>query len=914
MAIPGTLTLNGNVTTLPGAGAIGQVLLQANSGIVQDELASVISSDQLLLGGDDANEGSGDVELDGNNLVSSLAGNLQDSLLLVNSVSLEIGDLDYSSDCGTMEAICGLAIGGNLDLTVTGDLTQTAAVIVQGTTDLVVTGDICLIDGDCTGDGMNDNDFVGLVTAAGRIVEIADANDLNTGVITATDRIFLRSGDNGTGAITLDGNLTVTAANGEVLLQSDSGVTQDSGVINAFQLMVGGNDADEGSGVFLLDQANQVSELAGELLGGSLQLVNVGNLTVVASANYVNCAGGGEVFTGIQVHLGDQLETASFGDPNVDLDDTIQGAVGDVGDRYNPNPDFTEFLDTTNVGLAIANSGNLTLQHDGVAANFLVTATGSDVYLQTLAGGNVNLNDTVAVIGDNRILTIAGGNLLMANDAMNGIFGSFVRVDAGNNGLVVDKFNDLLLQNEAANAIVDPNTFIQQLEFLVGTPFEEIYHTSVFWGIEGPEDNTFDLPTLNPTELDQLTTLLFDGGDNFEFRTFFGPPFDGVADGLVENVESQPFDVNFLRTNSEFRNVQVMFNDAQINLFENATANAGNDLIDLNVATADFQGLANINIPPEVISERVEFQTPERVEISRPEEVVSTVTTIAEEQPLLVQNVYENFVVVVYFEDQYTADQFESSFEQLGGENDTGEIDYQQVQKLLKERGLNALEWDTSDESEAFDVNQIREILERAGLDLGDDDDDWVERYKQWLKDNPDSESPQVPRGVFKIIEVDNGKAVIQGDDVDRRFVPEPSDESGQDYEFKVPASEADGAGDPETSHHELPGQRGSDRLTRWAAILNSSADTNSHADLVGQGTVTESSETDSLGGAGASVGVASVLATLLSQTTKSDRQLQQELDALQAEKQEQQTRNIFSRAARFLRRSRQRMSAEDDR
>ena len=74
------------------------------------------------------------------------------------------------------------------------DLSQLGAVTVEGNTLLHTgSGDICLTGGDCTGDGLNDNDFVGEVTAMGSTVEIVDVNDLVVGDITANNDVFLFS-------------------------------------------------------------------------------------------------------------------------------------------------------------------------------------------------------------------------------------------------------------------------------------------------------------------------------------------------------------------------------------------------------------------------------------------------------------------------------------------------------------------------------------------------------------------------------------------------------------------------------------------------------------------------------------------------------------------------------------------------
>ena len=308
----GSLRLNGNLTT---SAANGQVLLQSDSGVVQT--GGVMTTSQLLLGGNNADEGTGNYVLNRANVVDRVAADLVNNLSFVDSTSLVIADLTYDSVCGTTELICGLNVGGDLVMSVTGSLTQTAAVIVGGTSNLAATNIICLTGGDCSGDGLNDNDFVGQVSATARTVEIVDANALIVGNITAVNDVFLRSGDNGVGSLRLNGNLTTSAANGQVLLQSDSGVTQAAGTaITTHELLLGGNSVDEGSGNFVLTRDNVVNRLAADLVN-NLNFADSTSLEI-AELNYASACGTNEAIVGLDIGgnstlnvIGDLTQTAN---------------------------------------------------------------------------------------------------------------------------------------------------------------------------------------------------------------------------------------------------------------------------------------------------------------------------------------------------------------------------------------------------------------------------------------------------------------------------------------------------------------------------------------------------------------------------------------------------------------------------
>ena len=934
----GVLTINGNLTT-----AGGQILLQSDGGIEQ-ATTSVISTNELLLQTTtDATSLSGDFNLVGANLINRLAGDIgldgqtfdvaqtaadtfgDVALTINNNTNMQIANVAYSSTCLTNVAVAGLSVDGNWIATVDGNLTQDVASPVQitGTTTLDATGNIVLLgDGDDPLADGNANDFVGVINANtdgtivdGNFVELADVNNMIVENVNSNQGVHLFSATDPGAAVTDRLELTGIITSDAVLLQTGRGVTQtDTAAIVANEMVLGGELAAEGTGDFNLVGVNQVSNVAADLRNGTMQFNNTTDLIVSAGLDYTGADGAisqsasGLTAAGVGVVL-------SFDDPNVALTNTIQGITGNDGQRFNPI--FDMYLDTVDVGIAIKNAGTLT-----TLAGADVLATQSDVYLESTGVNALTIGDGVTVLDStNRILTVAGGELVF------GPLGRFQRGLAGADGLVLDELNDLILENPGTlsdiNATVDATLLNQKLQFIYGLPLfgEQNHVTTIFWGIEGVEDNTFDLASLTQADVVRLTNLLFDGSPQFESRSFYDidpvGTFDGITDGVSDEVLSQPinnlfnnsgkspdsaaataaFRLDFLRDNPQFRNVQFLFNDANINIFQNAATN----LEDLNVATADFEGLARIGEPPVLVVDRPEFQIPVRVEITPAIEAEFFETIVVDEQPLFVQTVSEKFIVVVYFESQFEADQFEIDFEKLGldeGDQEGGEEDYEVIkEKLIEALGLKVLEWDTNDEGSALDVNRIREILEQAGLELDDseDSDAWLAKYKEWLNNQTEASEenapPELPRGVYKIIEVENGKAVIQGDDVDRRFVPEPDDERGfDDYQFDQKPVE-----DNDTSSNTVPT---SNRLARWSAMLDNDISLLSESGIADNDSILPLVEQAV---AGTGVGL---LAMLCNRNSKNKKTVQDEIESLGEVKAENPERNIFSRSARFKRRN----------
>ena len=427
----GSLTLNGNLTTTSPA---GQVLLQSDSGVTQ-AAGTVITTSELLLGGDLADEGSGDFVLNQANLVNFLAADLEDNLNFVDSTSLLIADLTYDSACDTTEAICGLNVGGDLVLNIGGSLSQTAAVIVQGTSSLTATEEICMTGGDCTGDGLNDNDFVGQVTATATTIEIVDVNDLIVGNIMAVDGIFLRSGDSGIpailneGSLTLNGNLTTSAGNGQILLQSDAGVTQAGGTITTSQLLLGGDITDESNGNFVLNQANGVEMLAADLVN-DLSFVDSTSL-VIADLTYDSACGTTEAICGLNVGgdlvlnvTGSLTQTAAvIVGGTSDLTATVNICLtgGDcTGDGLNDN-DFMGQVTATGMTVEIVDANALTVGNITAVDDIFLRSGDNGVGALTLNGNLTTTSPTGQILlqSDSGV-TQAAGTVLTTNELLLG--------------------------------------------------------------------------------------------------------------------------------------------------------------------------------------------------------------------------------------------------------------------------------------------------------------------------------------------------------------------------------------------------------------------------------------------------------------------------------------------------------------
>jgi hypothetical protein len=560
----------------------------------------------------------------------------------------------------------------------------------------------------------------------------------------------------------------------------------------------------------------------------------------------------------------------------------------------------------------------------------------SEIFLTTTAG-DISVDQSISTSGLNdNILIVAGDELNLNAELQRGANSAVLDVsnlnpDVGETRLLLEPSDD-----GQELAFIDTDNFTQDFIYTFGRDGEQDYTTTVFFGIElesyevaGIEPNfelldAADLPFVD-ARLTELTNLLEQG---FESRSFYEDSNGGQA--FIQNTsqpivdgDSASFTLEFLNNNPEFRSVAFVFNDAGINVFDNA-AEPVDGLRDLNVVVEDFQGLANIGTPPVIFVDREEFQIADRIEFTPAVESSFFQSVVLAEDPLFTQTVYEKFFVVVYFESQAEADNFESAFEKLEA-SDTGEKDYDQAREILKK--FDSLDFKTDDENEALDINKIRQIFEKADLDLDGDDEEWQKVFQEWLeKKEFDDETPEVPRGVFKIIEVENGKAIIQGDDIDRRFVPEPDNESQtKDYPFEVPSDDANGP-EPDGGLLELkpPGEAPNDgasmqpmsnRMARWTTMLDGGPAVADQAvdEIRGQAASNHPpTSPDFNAAAAATTSALGLLGLVVQRNSAINRSAADEIEDFAKAKARQPERNIFSKAARFVRRNRQAFQDSD--
>jgi hypothetical protein len=798
----GRLTLAGNIS------APNQILLQASNGISQ--LAGQISTHQLMLGGTLPQASTGVFDLQQLNKVDQLSAQIRGDLHFTNSRNLEIAAFSFTSVCDYHQVLAGVTVLGNLSIWidgnvggVAGNLTQAnqSPVIVGGTTTLDVSGNIVLLGDDRDpSDGGNHNDFGGTVSlntnpalngANRNFIELADINDLHVVGALANQGIHLYAGTNVAGLLELDGNISAN----QVLLQSSGGTRQQTtSRILAQELLVGGNRINEGTGSFEFHGPNEVQRVAANLLNGSLQLRNQVALTVAAGIHFVG-SDGATTDQASGLHILGTGANLIFSDPNLALAATAQGAIGNANQQIHPV--FARYLSTNDIGIAIVNAGEMIIE-----TGARVYSAKADIYLETNGQHDLRIKDTIRIETlTSRMLVVAGGELRLEPHG---------RLERGSAGLITSRYNDLILEDPTGNPadqnrLVDRNRLTQNLRFAFGDHFESNFDAAIFWGLVGISDNSFNFQSLTSNELAALEQLLFGGGTpQYQSRSFYelfaaatgvtltSQPIGGLFDNSgtqsdIGFVPTASFTLDFLRNNAEFRNLIVLFNDSNINLFQHAATN----LEDLNVATADFTGLARFNVPARIMVTRPEPEVFTRVEIVQLPEFDVVQQIVPMEDLLVAQNVQEKFFVVVYFPNQYEADLFEARF-------GADERDFEEVIQILKSMSLenSALEWKNaaSDEINNLDANEIREILNRAGIDLAEQEA-WTNRLKGWLAKpvTENQELPDLPRGVFKILEVDNGKTVIQGDDIDRKFVPIPSEKAVPgDSRSEEPASESD--------------------------------------------------------------------------------------------------------------------------
>jgi len=318
------------------------------------------------------------------------------------------------------------------------------------------------------------NDFDTIEIANASSATIFDGNDLTVLGATVTNQLQLRAGAEdgiaGSGAggeLFLDGNIT---AGNEVLLQASEGVTQASGVIVTDHLFLGGDSALESSGLFLLDQENQVNVISSDLsfdlnaVDSTLVFTNVQDLTVV-SGTFVS------VFDSFE---GESFLGLSLGD---DLDLNVIGSLGQTTGAFIVGGS-TDLEVTQDVGLQ-----DVDLNFDGIDDNSFgsnpdVDAGGNIAFSSALDAQSLNAGGILILVEDGTLtitpdLVAAGGNL--------GFSAGSIFIDADINA------NQLLLQADDGVQLVAGNALDVNDLLLIGEGNFDLVPSLTFF-----EDNTID--------------------------------------------------------------------------------------------------------------------------------------------------------------------------------------------------------------------------------------------------------------------------------------------------------------------------------------------------------------------------------------------------------------------------------------
>ncbi len=385
----------------PISAGLGNVLLSANGPLTQttadaDGLDGTISAAGLGL------MVSGPVELsNGGNHVDQLAADVAGQVSFNNGSDLQLAQLTIDG----MTIRC-VDINGSLELTVAGELTQTAAILVGGRSDLNVTGNICLTGAGCDDDSGNDNDFVGVVNAsAGATLQIVDSNELIVEDAMASHQIRLRSGDGATGALRLNGSIITTDADGQVLLQSHAGIFQDAGtsVIRTGDLMLGSTiDSEASSGQFLLRGNNTVERIAAHLQD-HLEFTNRRDLQISPLVFVSQCGLFSAEFGGLQV---DSLVV------NVTAD---EDTTGNLTDAANAVSVINRTASLNVIGDIVLGDGAASLNFSEHVIDQLIVQNVSSAFLSVSAAGNAGNADGSDIASTANVSLYVDSTIILSN-------------------------------------------------------------------------------------------------------------------------------------------------------------------------------------------------------------------------------------------------------------------------------------------------------------------------------------------------------------------------------------------------------------------------------------------------------------------------------------------------------------------
>ena len=382
------------------------------------------------------------------------------SIDIANSLNLTIGAISVDS----MEVL-GLKTQANLTLTNLGNLEQSSAVVVSGTTDLNTTGFVCLTGADCDEDGINDNDFVGQINVlAGSHIEIADTNDLTVGNLLTDTQIFIRSGAGETGSLTINGTLATVSNNGQILFQSDSGITQNELTSTIFtnSLMIGSSaNQDANTGQVQLNGNNVVEQLSASL-NDDLQFTNRNDLQFSPATYQSACSDFNETFVGLVAN-------------SATLNVTSETTGGNLTDSVDTVTRIQSTLIMNVAGNIELGDGNATLEFTDQVIDNLLGQNATNDFVQISAAGNGANEDGSDITATQNVSLFVDSSIILAE--INVAESLFIDTIEGTplNGSAGDILQTQLNESEASQISADTAAFVSNASVqLTNTKFNEV--------------------------------------------------------------------------------------------------------------------------------------------------------------------------------------------------------------------------------------------------------------------------------------------------------------------------------------------------------------------------------------------------------------------------------------------------------
>lgn len=436
----GSITIDGIVRVQGTDDADGKVILRSTNGGTATSQGFIVADDLAIIGeGDYVFDTANDLFDDNAGRPGSIAGDVTGNLLYHNERDLQVAAVNFEfiadrDPLGAPQPVVTVNVNalevrqmpdgsdGNLTITTSNDnLTQSgsAPVIVETLTTIDVgTGNVIWEFGDELGNLLNDNNWNRLTVLNANNASFVDEGWLIIGDVNATNNArFQAENDN---ALFADGEIIV---GNNVLFQSDIGVTQMSGFVEAAGLMA------QGSGDFIFDLSNRlgsggVGNVAAELRAGEFVVDNIFGIQVTTLAafgeNIVGIDGfqvdktrlrGSEIQVNQVINVldtflesettitqtaavtGDSLMLRSNGDATLGTANNVTTLAAEIEGNFNYSSDIEFWIgQLTYDGTTISGAS----VENGVDNNFTITTTDDDVH-QFLDGpvvveGELNIN------------------------------------------------------------------------------------------------------------------------------------------------------------------------------------------------------------------------------------------------------------------------------------------------------------------------------------------------------------------------------------------------------------------------------------------------------------------------------------------------------------------------------------------